>query len=490
MIPASSVRHLRAIVTAVVMAAALLLWPRVARADDTLAREHFRRGIAHYDKKQYEAALEAFNAAYAEKPSAGIKQNIALSLKGLGRNVEAATAFDEALDEGGSSLKPETRAAMERELAELSKLVATVRLKLIAAADKQPLPDVRVTVTPLGSQKTVTLVGAAANRPVRLEPGIYVFTAHHDGLADPPEKKLSLLAGSPVDATFEIGTPRAPPGTLTVMPNVPNAIVSVDGGEGRLGGWTGQLAEGAHRIVVSAPGYPATSTIVTISSGTIVEYPVNLLPPTDLPPVYTRPARKPVPPPKARYIVPALSYDGQSFRVASVLGERSDGAKRQFTGGAVGVRGGYRVTRIFALELYGDVGRLEDDYTITSATAESSTTVVHWQITPMVRFATVGKVRFTAATGFGAHGLVVDADINTGAAAAAKSFTRKGSGVAGSWLLDLGLQIDVGSLFLEAVAFFDMHGVGTTRDSDTNERMFLSSPGTRTGLRVGLGIPF
>jgi hypothetical protein len=99
-------------------------------------------------------------------------------------------------------------------------------------------------------------------------------------------------------------------------------------------------------------------------------------------------------------------------------------------------------------------------------------------------------VRFTVATGIGAHGLSVDADVNRGAGITAKSRSRNGSGVAASWLVDLGMQLDVGRLFLEAVAFFDMHGVGTTRDDATNERMFLSSPGTRAGLRAGLGIPF
>jgi hypothetical protein len=490
-----SVRRLLAIVAAIVMAAVLLALPRVARADEALARERFRAGVALYDKKQYQPALDAFRAAYAEKPSPAIKQNIALSLKGLGRNVEAATAFDEALDEGATTLSPDTRAAMERELAELSKLVATVRLRFVAAADQRTLDDVRVTVAPAGAEKDkTTLSPAAAKRPVRLEPGIYVFTAHHEGLADPPQKKLSLLAGSPVDATFEIGTPPVPPGKLTVRANVPGATISVDRGPPMLGGWTGHLAEGKHQIAVSAPGYQPLDNTVFISSGTDVEYPVALLPLGDLPPGYTLPPRKAPPPEgKKRYLVPMLAYEGQSFRLSPLLGERAGGAggtKRPFTGGAVGVRAGYRASRVFALELYGDVGQLKETYQIAGAELESSTTVVHWQITPMLRFATLGGVRFTAATGFGAHGLIVDADIHTGTATAAKSFTRKGSGVAASWLVDLGMQFDLGPVFLEAVAFFDMHGVGTARDDDTNQRFFLSSPGTRAGLRVGLGISF
>lgn len=493
MTPPPSVRRLFAIAAAAAIAIAFFASPATAWADDALAREHFRKGVGLYDKKQYAAALESFRAAYAEKPSPGIKQNIALSLKGLGRDVEAATAFDEALDEGEATLSPETRAAIARELADLSKRVATVRLRLIAAADKHPLDEVRVTVARAGAAASgpkLTLSPAATKRPVRLEPGIYVLGAHHEGLADPPEKRLSLLAGSPVDATFELGTPPVQPGTLTIKPSVPNATVQVDGGTPKEGVWTGPLAPGLHRVVVSAPGYQTTPLNPTIAAGTGVEYSVSLLPDTEPPPAYTQPVRKPLPEQKKRYLVPMLAYEGQSLRLGPVLGDSAGGTKRQFTGGAVGLRAGYRASRIFALELYGDVGRLAETYTINGADAESSTTVVHWQVAPLIRFATLGSVRFTAATGIGAHGLIADADVHTLRATAAKSATLKGSGIAASWLVDLGLQFDVGAFFLEAVGFFDMHGVGTTRENDSNQRMFLSSPGTRAGIRVGLGIQF
>jgi hypothetical protein len=173
-----------------------------------------------------------------------------------------------------------------------------------------------------------------------------------------------------------------------------------------------------------------------------------------------------------------------------LLSPGSGGTRRQMTGATLGVRAGYRATRVFALELYGDVGRLADSYVLAPSTAESSTSVVHWQLTPALRFATMGAVRFTGATGFGVHGLVAQADLQTGAGTAAKGLTIEGSGVAASWLLDLGMQVDLAALFLEAAAFFDVHGVGTTRDNGSDQRMFLSSPGTRAGVRVGVGIPF
>lgn len=466
---------------AVVLAVALV--SSAAPADEAGARVHFRRGVELYDKRQYAPALESFRAAYADKPAAGIKRNIALCLKGLGRPVEAATAFDEALDEGEDSIKADVRVAIQQELAELAKIVATVRLTVVAAVGKRPLAEAILFVD------HVALAPNAVRRPIRLEPGIHVFGAHVEGLADPPEKKLSLLAGSPVDATFEVGERL---GTLTITPSAPDAVVQVDATEPRRGVWTGKLLPGPHRVVVSAPNYETQTMDVVVSSDANVDYAVSLLRPGELPPAYTIPPRKPPPAQKSRYLVPMIAYEGQSARLAPALGEGPTGTKRAFTGASIGVRAGYRVSRSFALELYGDVGQVTETYAIGSATTESKTKILHWQLTPMLRFATIGWIRFTTGTGVGVHGLAVDADIatkNTSTMTTTQA-THKGSGVAASWLVDLGMQFDVGPLFLEAVAFFDMHGVGTTRDDATNERLLYSSPGTRAGIRAGLGIQF
>jgi hypothetical protein len=470
----------RALLAGAAFALALAGSPASARADEAAARQHFKQGIELYDKKQYQPALASFRAAYAEKASPGIKQNIALCLKFLGHPVEAATAFDEALDEGRDTLKPDVRAAMEQELGGLALLVATVHLRAVAAGDRHPLDTVVVSVDGRA------LTPAALRRPIRLEPGIHVFTAHAEGLADPPEKKLSLLAGSPVDATFELG---APSGILTVRPSVADAVVQIDGVAVGRGAGSGTLPSGLHRITVSAPDFRTTTADVVISSGASVEFPITMLHPSDVP-AYEAPVRRPPPAAKKRYVVPMIAYEGQSFRLAPILGERAGGTKRQFTGATVGIRGGYRASKNFALELLGEVGAVSATYQIEPAAANSTTSVVHWELAPMVRFATAGAIRFTVASGIGFHGLSVTSDLVTAAPPSTTIRTLKGSGVSVTWLTDLGLQFDVGAFFLEAVAFLDVHGVGTTHEDDSSERMFLSSPSTRAGVRGGLGINF
>ncbi|MDB4945094.1 MAG: hypothetical protein JWP97_4628 [Labilithrix sp.] len=451
-----------------------------ARADEAAARVAFKRGIDLYDKKQYAAALESFQKAYAERPSPGIKQNIALSLMGLGRNVEAATALDEALDEGRGVLKAETRAAMEQALAELTKSVATVRFTFASSVDHAALEGAIVSVD------GQPLSAAASRRPVRLAPGIHVFAAHVAQLADPPEKKLSLLAGAPVDATFEHG---APVGALTVLPSVPGATVQVDGQPVAPGAWPVTLREGSHRVVASAPGFQTTTADVAVSAGVSIEYPLAMLAPGDAPGAYGARATKPPKPPKRRYVVPMVAYEGQSFRHSLLLQERPGGSRHAYTGGAFLLRFGYHLDDYIAVEAHGEIGQMRTTYHLGDSADESSSRVLQWQLAPGLRFTTTGPLRLTVGTYFGIHGQSVTTEV-AAASNGAPAHTYRGGGVSVSWLGDLGVQIDVGSLFLELVGFLDVHGVGTTREDVTDLRMFYSSPSTRVGARLGLGIPF
>jgi hypothetical protein len=146
------------------------------------------------------------------------------------------------------------------------------------------------------------------------------------------------------------------------------------------------------------------------------------------------------------------------------------------------------LAKTFSLELLAELGGMGARYKLRpSDDVESQTTVAHWQLTPMARFVTPGKVRFTTGAGFGLHGLVV----NSRLAQVGSTLTKDGGGVGFSLLVDAGGQIDVGPLYLEAAAFLNFHGVGPVRDDAEPEgRFFYASPATRGGLRLGLGIPF
>jgi hypothetical protein len=470
----------------------VFLLARPAYADEAAARQYFRQGVDLYDKKKYAEALEAFRSAYREKPSAGIKQNIALCLKAQGKSVEAATAFDEALEEGQGQLKPETKNAMERELAELSKSIATITFKVVDEEGK-PVDNVILTVMPgdpSGENQKRQLPPGAHRRPVRVEQGLWVFTASAPNHAPAPEKRLALVAGSPVDATFVLVGQTGSQGTLNVRASLVEASIRVDGVELGKGIWSGKVPAGNHKLEVSAPGYRTATIDVAVTANAVVEQPVQMLKIGEAPPAYDSPDRKP-PKVKRAYVVPMAAFDLVAYRFSGVLDAPGENTRKGLLEISVGARAGYYVVRMLALELLVQAGLGQAKYKLRDGdTLDSEVNVGHWQAMPMVRFASPGKLRFTAGTGFGLHGISIDAKVNETQGSVTKKEERKGSGVAASWLLDMGLQVEAGPVFAEAALFVDVHGIGTVKDTAEDRRMLQSSPGFRGGLRLGLGIPF
>jgi hypothetical protein len=480
---------LRFVLVLVLAITVVVAGARPARADEAAARVHFKRGIELYDRKAYPEALAAFQDAYREKPSAGIKQNIALSLKGMGKLAEAATAFDEALDEGKDTLKPDTRAAIERELTELSRSVATVLLTV--TADDKPAPGATITIEPAG-EPARTLPVDAHKRPIRLLPGVYTFTARAPGYPEPAPKKLALVSGAPTDASFILGgsgsaiDPGVPgqQGKLTVRASVDEAALTIDGKPAGRGTWTGTIAAGSHTIEAAAPSWRTTKAEVVVSPGATIDYPIELTPIGDAPPEYRGPGGT-VPKKKRFYVALNAGVHTVSYRLTQALGEVPPYGSRRgnFGGGAIGFRFGALLFRPVAIELATEIGSSEAKYHVAPNTPESKTRVTHFDLAPLIRFASPGKIRFTGATGFGIHAIKVEAETRAG--------HREGEGFAFVWLLDGGFQADIGPVYFEAVLFLAVHGVGTVRDDAPPEgRFFFASPATRGGARIGVGIPF
>lgn len=453
-----------------------------ARADEAAAREHFKRGIDLYDHKKFPEALVEFQAAYREKPSGGIKQNIALSYKGMNEPVKAANAFEEALDEGRTTLKPETREAIERELAELTRdKVATIRIAVVDSTAEPAKPLDGATIAVDGAP----LAPDAARRPIHLAPGIHVFTAHRDGFADPPEKRLGLVVGAPVDATFQMG---AKFGTLAIHPSVKDAVVRVDGQEVGRGDWTGKVSQGAHHLEIGAEGWKTTGVDVTVDAGATVDYPVTLYRPGEAPPPYEAPERPPSSQAKKAYVEVFGAYDATTYTLSPALAEPvGDGKKRSFSGASIGAKGGYRFSRYFAIELAAEVGGQSATYKIDDKDPDDTkSSITFWDVQPELRFTSPGRGRFTAGVGlFGVSGTKIDAKL-----AHPGTSRTQGSTVAfGSAILDAGAQLDAGPVFFEFLLFLHLHGVASVHDL-AGERLMYESPGVRGGLRVGLGMPF
>lgn len=452
------------------LALAFVLFALPARADEGLARRHFKAGIELYDRGAYAEALEAFQKALAQKPSAGIEQNIGLTLKALGRNAEAASSFDRALERGATTLKPETRAAIERELAGLEPLIATVHLQATTEA-KVPVAA-SITIEGPGGTRTVEI-----GRPVRLEPGAYVLTGHAAGFADPAPKKLAFVPGPPVPVSFVFLTPAVASerekGTLQVTANVPHARIAVDGLEVGQGTWTGRLAPGMHALSVSAPGWRTATADVSIPPSGSVDFPIALVVASDAPPAYVAPTFR-IPKRKVFSVAGGVALDTTSYRLGVPLGEPAPyGRRRGFGGLALSARADWHFTTRLSIELFGEASGANATYALDDG-ASRTTKLTRWQATPMLRFTTPGKIRVSGATGFGVHGLRVD------------SGDRDATGIHASWRLEGGMQFDAGPIFLEGALFLDVHGVGNV--GDDAGRYLYASPATRGGIRFGLGL--
>lgn len=477
---------------AAVVACVSLVSP--ARADDDAARKHFREGVELYDKKDYERALRAFDAAYREKPSAGIKLNIGLSLRGTGKLAAAATALDEALDEGRGSLKPETRTAIEQELAELAKLVVTIHVKVVTFEGETKVPVEAVLVSIANPATNVRALAAGAHRrPIRLDPnpidGYYTLSVHAQGFADPPARKLAPLPGEPVDVTFVVGGGDL--GILNVPTNVPNARIAIDGVEvSHDGTYVGKAKSGTRRVEVSAEGYRTMTLDLIVPAGGEITNAITLEKIGEAPPHVGMIERSPERV-KRGYVAGLASVGGGSYRLSAVLDEGPEGKRRAVAGASIGAHAGYFVSKRFAAELLAEIGVMgRDDYKTEAQNPnvdlDASVRITTWQVTPMLRFATPGKVRFTTGLGLGVHGVRVDAKLPR----LSQTDEVSGSGVAFSGLWDIGGVIDTGPVFLEGLFFLDVHGVGPVRGEFPHDRLLLSSPALRYGLRLGLGIPF
>lgn len=459
--------------------ALLLALPRVASADEGAARVHFKKGIELYDKKQYPEALTEFEAAYREKPSASIKQNIALSLKGMNRPAEAATSFDEALDEGKDTLKPETKSAIEHELTDLSKTVATVSITFVGASEKQVAETV-VTITPVG-QPPRALPAGAQRRPIRLLPGIYALSAKVPGQPALDPKKLALISGAPVEVSF--GAEQM--GTLTVHSNVPEAMIKIDGVEVGKGTWSGPLPAKTLRVEVSAAGWRTLSFDLKVPPNSAVDSPVTLQPVGSAPGEYFAPTTPPPAKPKRVYIAIHGSLEGVSYRLRSGFGE--DGVRHGFAGGSLGARFGFLALKYLALEALVEAGAMGATYNIPSSAVDTVTTGSHWELAGGVRFHTPGRFRFTAGTGIGVQGINLERRPSGGDSATA----LKANGLGVAWLIDAGAQFDVGPLFLETVLYANVHDVSNVKvDGGDGPQALSGTLAARLGLRVGLGIPF
>jgi hypothetical protein len=186
---------------------AALLAPAVAFAqptgDKVDAQSLMQSGVKLLEAKDYLGALAIFKTAYERFPSAKILLNIGTTLKLLGRDADAANAYQRYLE--SSDTDPKRRAEVQKLLDKIDAQVGRVAL----------------TVTP--SDATISIddddwLHVVHATTWRLAPGHHSIAARKDGYTA-ATKSIEASAGESASITLELAQIAvAPPPTVVAQP--------------------------------------------------------------------------------------------------------------------------------------------------------------------------------------------------------------------------------------------------------------------------------
>jgi tetratricopeptide (TPR) repeat protein len=227
----------------------------VAQPADTRAqaKRAFGRAQAAEARKDWRTAISEYLTAYDLSPHPDVLFNVAADYERLEQLRDAVTYYRRYLDEKNDA---EDHAKVE---------------KLIAALKRRPGP-VAITTVPPGARIFVdgTPSGAA---PLTLElGGAHTITAELDGRR--AERTITVEYAEP--AQVELALPAAA-GVLVVTSNIAGARVLVDGDDVGATPFRGDLAAGAHVVVITATGYAASTQSATIANGQTVQLAAELV---------------------------------------------------------------------------------------------------------------------------------------------------------------------------------------------------------------------
>lgn len=430
-----------------------------------LARRHFRSGVTLFQDGNFDGALAEFEASQRALPSASTLQNIALCLTRLHRYVEAIETLDRLKAEHGGALSVEDRKAVDDSMQELAKLVGTLSLQVKPAS-------ARVSVD------GQWLAPEAMARPIRLSSGEHRIRAEapmHEDL----ERVERIAGGESRSISIEL---KALAADVTVVASDREASIALDGVFVGNGSWTGVLNPGDHLLQVYKQGYTQYATRFPVRAGERLELRPALGPaladgvaaqvPGGVPLVPVRSGIEPLP--KGWYglftattLVPLIHPDGFKSRDA-------------WTGGAYGLRFGYRFWQNVAFEAMFDGGKQgvgPGDYETASGTTRTTYELTSARVGGNVRLLAGGRaVRFSGVFGVGS----VRHELSLG--------TTKAQGQDGYFVLEAGAQFNVGKVLLEAAAIGFVEGVTDVKADTTRmytERTFVPQVGV--GFRAGWG---
>jgi hypothetical protein len=142
------------------------------------ARKRYEVGLQLYDDGNYQAARIEFERSMQLAPSYRILYNIGLVYRQLNDYTGALSAFERYLSEGGTQVKPERKAEVEKEVAGLIARVGTIHVTTNVPGAEILVDDISVGTAPLAT-------------PLRLNPGMRKVSVQAPGYM-PASKTLPI----------------------------------------------------------------------------------------------------------------------------------------------------------------------------------------------------------------------------------------------------------------------------------------------------------
>lgn len=192
----------------------------VASAQDESMREEaralLREGNALFKSEEYTGALSKYRAAYAKVASPKILLNIGTTLRRMGRDAEAADAYETYLQHIGPDVPADKKARVRDALREIDQKMGRIRIEVTVEGATVRLDDKIKGVSPLGGS-------------IRVDPGWHRAEAEKDGYQShsqdidvaageerlivlrPQESPAPVPSEEPVDVNPEPAPPDPPP---------------------------------------------------------------------------------------------------------------------------------------------------------------------------------------------------------------------------------------------------------------------------------------
>lgn len=170
------------------------------------ARVEFEAGLSALRDERYADALQSFERSYRARRVASVALNLGITLRALGRLVEARLRFQEFLEMANASQHERYDREVTGHLADLARRIVRVR----------------VTISPDAARLSVDGRRAVqgADGLYALDPGEHRFELEHDGY-EPARESHTLTPGGESDLAFTLRRRVVAPDPRVTVPGAP-----------------------------------------------------------------------------------------------------------------------------------------------------------------------------------------------------------------------------------------------------------------------------